>query len=398
MNKDLGRLKTALFLGEFMKKKIICLILSFALVSDITYLFTYYNYKDEIKFCEKNQQLLEVIDDVKENFYLDVDDEEMTYNMIAGVVNGLDDKFTYYHNYNQCQEINVNHSITLKSSGFQIDKDRTENILVTEVKENSQAEKMGLCTGDLIVEINGQNVIETGYYDIISELLGKDKTFMDIVVQRGENIFPVRFERRNIIEKYSDVQYKMLDDDTLYYKFNVFDDSTVANFEKAVEENNGNIKNVVFDLRENNGGVTEVCVDFFDLFSDSGSCVKNVYSKSEDVEIWETTDGIKYDFNVVLLVSNNTISCGEILPTLFRDTGKGIIVGQQTKGKGVFQLKTRLDDFTTYSIVAGYYYVNDLPNYNNIGISPDIEIPMDNSLIGTDDDIQLKKAIEILEK
>lgn len=274
----------------------------------------------------------------------------------------------------------------------------TGNILVTEVKENSQAEKMGLCTGDLIVEINGQNVIETGYYDIISELLGKDKTFMDIVVQRGENIFPVRFERRNIIEEYSDVQYKMLDDDTLYYKFNFFDESTVPNFEKAVEENNDNIKNVVFDLRENNGGVTEICVDFFDLFSDSGSCVKNVYSKSGDVEIWETTDGIKYDFNVVLLVSNNTISCGEILPTLFRDTGKGIIVGQQTKGKGVFQLKTRLDDFTTYSIVAGYYYVNDLPNYNNIGISPDIEIPMDNSLIGTDDDIQLKKAIEILEK
>lgn len=381
-----------------MKKKIVCLLLGSVFISGITYLLTYYSYKDKIEFCEKNKQLLEVIDDVEKNFYLDVDDEEMTYNMIAGVVNGLDNRFTYYRTHKQCEEINVNNSITLKSSGFQIDKDRTGNILVTEVKENSQAEKMGLCAGDLIVEINGQNVIEKGYYDIISELLGKDKTFMDIVVQRGENIFPVRFERRNIIEEYSDVQYKMLDDDTLYYKFNVFDESTVANFEKAVEENNDNIKNVVFDLRENNGGVTEVCVDFFDLFSDSGSCVKNVYSKSGDVEIWETTDGIKYDFNVVLLVSNNTISCGEILPTLFRDTGKGIIVGQQTKGKGVFQLKTRLDDFTTYSIVAGYYYVNDLPNYNNIGISPDIEIPMDNSLIGTDDDIQLKKAIEILEK
>lgn len=381
-----------------MKKKIVCLLLGSVFISGITYLLTYYSYKDKIEFCEKNKQLLEVIDDVEKNFYLDTDEEEMTYNMISGLINGLDDRFTYYRTYKQCEEINVNNSITLKSSGFQIDKDRTGNILVTEVEENSQAEKMGLCTGDLIVEINGQNVIEKGYYDIISELLGKDKTFMDIVVQRGENTFPLRFERRNIIEEYSDVKYKMLDNNTLYYKFNFFDESTVANFEKAVEKNNDNIKNVVFDLRENKGGITKVSVDFFDLFSDSGNYVKNVYSKSGDVEIWETTDGIKYDFNVVLLVSNNTVSCGEIFPTLFRDTGKGVIIGQQTGGKGVFQTKNMLDDFTAYSIVAGYYYVNDLPNYHNIGITPDIIIEMDNSLIGTDDDIQLKKALEILEK
>jgi carboxyl-terminal processing protease len=59
-------------------------------------------------------------------------------------------------------------------------------------------------------------------------------------------------------------------------------------------------------------------------------------------------------------------------------------------------MSKRLDDFSTYNIVAGYYYVNDLPNYDGVGITPDIIVDMDSELIGTDEDIQLKKAIELL--
>ncbi len=55
-----------------------------------------------------------------------------------------------------------------------------------------------------------------------------------------------------------------------------------------------------------------------------------------------------------------------------------------------------MNDWSLVPYVAGYYYVNDIPNYNGVGITPDIILDMDSELIGTDDDIQLKKALEIL--
>lgn len=377
--------------------KIIYGIFSLTAVAGLTYLGTYYYYKDEIEFGRQNSQLLEVIDNIDENFYLDTDKEQMTYDMISGAVNGLDDKYTYYRAMNESAERDVNYSITLKSSGFQIDKDKTGNILVTEVEKNSQAEKMGLKTGDLITDIDGQNVIETGYYNIISELMGKDYTKMNLKIMRDSESFEIEFVRRNIMERYSDVDYRMIDDNTLYYRFNRFDDSSVSNFRSAVNEN-PDTENVIFDLRQNGGGLTTETIKFFDLFADSGNQIKEVYSKSGKEEIYETSDGIEYSLNVVLLVSGETYSSGEIFPLLFQDTGLGTVIGTQTAGKGVFQLKYMLENFTSLYLVGGYYYVNDCPNYNNTGITPDIEIPMDNSLIGTDDDIQLKKAIEILEK
>ncbi len=376
--------------------KIIYGIFSVLAVAGITYFGTYYYYKDEIEFSQQNRQLIEVIDDINKNFYLDIDKEKMTYDMISGAVNGLDDKYTYYRAMNEFTEHDVNSSISLKSNGFQIDKHVTGNIIVTEVKENSQAEKMGLKSGDLITDIDGENVVEKGYYNIISELMGKNNTTMNLKIMRGSETFEINFVRRSFMEKYSSVNYRMLDDKTLYYRFKGFDESTIENFKSAVEEN-PDTKNIIFDLRENGGGITAETVKFFDLFADSGSRVKEVYSKSGKENLYETSDGKEYNFNVVLLVSGDTYSSGEIFSALFQDSQLGTVIGTQTAGKGVFQLIYMLDDFTPLYLVGGYYYVNDRPNYNNIGVTPDIIIPMDNSLIGTDDDIQLEKALEVLE-
>ncbi|MDE5946257.1 MAG: hypothetical protein K2G63_02960, partial [Oscillospiraceae bacterium] len=113
---------------------------------------------------------------------------------------------------------------------------------------------------------------------------------------------------------------------------------------------------------------------------------------------YKTTSDIKYHFNVVLLVSENTYSCGEIFPLLFQDSELGTVIGTQTAGKGVFQRSIILDNFTSYAIVSGYYYVNDVPNFHNVGITPDVIVDMDKDFINTDNDIQLQKAIEFLEK
>ena len=102
------------------------------------------------------------------------------------------------------------------------------------------------------------------------------------------------------------------------------------------------------------------------------------------------------DVKVAVLVSEETLSSGEILAALFSNTGRGTVIGTQTGGKGVFQESFTLSDMSTYSIVSGYYYVNDVPNYNGVGITPDIVMEMEKRYRFTDDDTQLEKAIELL--
>ena len=109
-----------------------------------------------------------------------------------------------------------------------------------------------------------------------------------------------------------------------------------------------------------------------------------------------TSDGVEYDMPVVVLVSGDTYSSAEKLTAFFQSTKRGTVVGTQTGGKGVYQDKVYLSDGTAVTLVQGYYYVNDVPNFNGVGLTPDIIIEMDTELIGTDKDIQLKKAIELL--
>ena len=161
-------------------------------------------------------------------------------------------------------------------------------------------------------------------------------------------------------------------------------------------ESESELKGLIIDLRENHGGSSTEPIEIFDYFADSGSKTWNEDKNGNISEEMFTTDGVEYEMPVVLLVSGNTYSSAEKLAALFQSTKRGTIVGTQTGGKGVYQDQIPLEDGTAVTLVQGYYYVNDVPNYNGVGITPDVVIKMDNELIGTDEDIQLKKAIELL--
>ena len=100
---------------------------------------------------------------------------------------------------------------------------------------------------------------------------------------------------------------------------------------------------------------------------------------------------------VVLLVNNNTASSAEIFTAALKQHIEVTIVGENTRGKGVYQIVNLLDNGDQFKYTAGTYTVGDWECYQGVGIAPDVEVPMDRELIGTDDDIQLKKALELLD-
>lgn len=369
-------------------------------VAGLTYLGVAKYYEKEIAFGENYGEVIKAVEDIDNIYYQEPDKSQFSRNMIAGLVNGLNDRFTSCNDNNMDVEASVNKSAQLKAAGFSIMRDAaSKNIFINDVVKNSPAEKMGLCRGDLILSIDGISVREAGYYNIIESLIGKSDTTVELLVDHNGEQRTVEYIRKKDFDKVKSSSSGLLDNGIFYYRFDSFEENTVydftAEFDAVIDQNN--VDSLIIDLRKNSGGRTDTAVEFFDLFAPAGNQVVTQEAKSGKTETYKTSNDIKYkDVKIVVLVSDNTYSSGEILSAMFKDTGLGTIVGTQTGGKGVYQIAQSIDNFYRYCLVAGYYYVNDLPNYNDVGITPDIVVDMDQRFIGTDEDTQLQKALELL--
>lgn len=369
-------------------------------MAGITYLGVAKYYEKEIAFGENYGSVIQAVKDVEDHFYHDADRDDMTRNMVGGLINGLNDRYTSCLDANSSIENNVNFSAQLQTAGFCITyDDYSDNILINNVEPNSQAEKMGLCRGDLILSIDGVSVREAGYYNIIGSLVGKSNTSVELLVDHNGEQRYLTYVREKDIESSKEVGSELLDNGIFYYRFNQFDLNSANSFSYELDSamSKNDVNGLIIDLRKNSGGKTDEAVKLFDFFAPAGNQIMAEEVKTGKQIVYCTSNDIKYkDMKVVVLVSEKSLSSSEVLAAFFKDTGLGTVVGTQTGGKGVFQMKRSFNDFYHYNIVAGYYYVNNLPNYNGVGITPDVVVDMDPKLIGTDDDIQLKKALEIL--
>jgi carboxyl-terminal processing protease len=148
-------------------------------------------------------------------------------------------------------------------------------------------------------------------------------------------------------------------------------------------------------LRNNPGGEISVALSSADPFINKAEVRTRQFDGA--VSSQETNDGVDYDVPIVLLVNENTASSAEIFTALLKQYADTTIIGTNTFGKGIYQnYAVFKGNYLQYT--AGYTEVGDWETYNEKGIAPDIEIAMDydENIIGTDEDIQLQKAIEIL--
>ncbi|MDE6519883.1 MAG: PDZ domain-containing protein [Ruminococcus sp.] len=327
----------------------------------------------------------------------DFNDKSAEIGMINGYLNSGGDKYTYYYEvYNadktETQTSYVNSAGTAKASGFQISISADGNILLTEVTEGLAADKQGLKTGDIITHINGVSISEQGYENYANKILGKQDTEVNLTVNRDGKIFDMTFRRDNVLLR--EANWEMFGD-TAYITISHFSEFSASNMSSAMKEI-GNADKFIIDLRNNSGGLTEYALQSVDYFVDECECIMYLYNGSEDV--YSTTDGA-VDAPIVVLVNENTASAAEIFASMCKQSGRNAtIVGTQTFGKGIFQGDEILSNGGKLHYTAGYFTVGDWDCWHDIGITPDIVVEMDNALIGTDDDIQLKKAVELLKK
>ncbi len=248
---------------------------------------------------------------------------------------------------------------------FNIFKD---TLLVTSIITGGPSEKVGLRSGDRIVEVDGKNIAGTGIKnsDVMSMLRGVKGTRVEIKILRKNVPELLDFTIiRDKIPIYSlDASY-MLDENTGYIKLNKFSATTNEEFSEAFKElKEQNIKNMILDLRGNGGGYLKSAIEISNQFLENGKLIVFTDGQNEPKRDYKATSGGLFkDGSLVVLVDEASASASEIVSGAVQDWDRGLIIGRRSFGKGLVQKPFYLTDGSMVRLTTAHYYT---PSGRNI--------------------------------
>ena len=304
----------------------------------------------------KYQNLLALID----AFYVDtVNIEKLTEDAIVKVLAELD-PHSIYISKDEIKDMNEPLQGSFSGIGIQFNILRDTLMVVTTVP-GGPSEKVGLRSGDRIVQIDEENVASIGLKntDVHKKLRGEKGTIVTIKVKRKKEKDLLEFViTRDKIPLHSlDAAY-MVNNEIGYIKLNRFSATTVDEFMEALIDLKGkDMKDLILDLRGNGGGFMTAAIEIVDQFIGPNKLI--VYTKGLATprrENISTEKGIFKEGRVVVLLDESSASASEIVSGAVQDWDRGVIIGRRTFGKGLVQRQFPLSDGSMIRLTTAHYY------------------------------------------
>ena len=184
-------------------------------------------------------------------------------------------------------------------------------------------------------------------------------------------------------------------DDISYIRLSSFISRNAAAEFKAILDQSQNKKGFIIDLRSNPGGLLSNAIYISDMFLDGGTIVSTV-DRDGYKETSRATRGVLTTKPVVVLINKGSASASEIFSGAMKDNRRAVIIGEQSFGKGLVQEINKLPYEAGINITIQKYLTPNGTNINKKGITPDIVVELKEEDVKNKNDVQLKKAIEVL--
>ena len=335
------------------------------------------------------------------DFLFDEDMNKVSEGIYKGLVSGLEDPYSVYYTEEEFNALMEESSGNYCGIGAMVQKNvETGLVSVVKVFKNSPAEEAGLKAGDVLYKVGDMEITGLDLDTLVKTYIrGEEGTTVDLTVLRGDEHDKVELHiTRRAIEAET-VEYKMLDNNIGYISVSEFDQPTYNQFKTAIDElQSDGMKGLVIDLRDNPGGLLDTVVDMLDYMLPDGLLVYTA-DKNGNGDKYYSDDGHQVDIPLVVLVNGNSASASEVFTGAIKDFKWGTIIGTQTFGKGIVQDILPLGDGSGLKITVAHYYTPSGFDLHGKGITPDIEVELDETAVyGEDSDNQLKAAIEKLLK
>lgn len=318
----------------------------------------------------------EILSSYINRFYLnDIDYGKMGDIIYKAMVSGLDDKYAAYYTKDEYKDISEKTKGEFCGIGAYISQGKNDNYLkVAGVVKGGPAQKAGIKKGDIIVEVDGENIQGKDSSYAVSKMKGKKGTNVSISVMRKGNKKPITFNIKREVIHDNTVSYKMLDNSIGYVSVSAFETITKKQFRKAIDSlEKKNEKGLIIDLRNNGGGLLDTALDMLDQILPKKLVV---YTKDKNgvAEEYYTKDDKEINIPIVILVNGNSASASEVFCGALRDYGKAKLLGTKTFGKGIVQSSFAFRDGTGLKFTTSKYYTPKGINIHGTGFEPDIKV------------------------
>jgi carboxyl-terminal processing protease len=371
----------------------------------------------------------DVFELVRSDYVDDVSDETLVEGAINGMLTALDPHSNYL-NAKNFNDMKVQTRGEFGGLGIEVSM---ENGLVKVVSpiDDTPAAHAGLKPGDLITHLDGTPVQGLTLPEAVEKMRGPVNSDINLTIRReGKDPFDVKLTRAVI--RIQSVRSHIESNNIGYVRITSFNEQTDVGLNNAMKNLKAQAGNkligVVLDLRNNPGGLLDQAVAVSDAFLDKGEIV----STSDDAQRYNARPGdIAAGLPVAILINGGSASASEIVAGALQDHRRAVLIGTRSFGKGSVQTIIPLAGHGAMRLTTARYYTPSGRSIQAKGIDPDIVVEaakiehapkkddktakagdkkddktkdesaveqstIDPSIMGTPDDYQLARAVDML--
>ena len=325
----------------------------------------------------------DVLATLKAGYYgKDIDSTQMTYNAIRGMMGATKDRYTRFldpKGYKEMQEENNDEFVGI---GALLGMNPAHQVYVVRPLPNSPAIKGNVMAGDIILKVNNTSTLKLPDTDVVKLIRGPVATPVTLTLQRHGVSHPVIIHLVRAPVHQEVVQYTMVDpvNKIGYISLSSFNEESDVQVGKALTALQAQgMKGLVFDLRENGGGLLDIAREVASRFIPDGP----VYWLRDRTETADTLEPTNVDtaqhranlhYPLAVLVNGDSASASEVVSGAIKDTGAGVLVGEKTFGKGIVQTIQGLPDGSAVLITTQHYYTAHKNDIHHKGIEPNVHV------------------------
>jgi carboxyl-terminal processing protease len=318
----------------------------------------------------------DVFEKVKADYVEPVKDRTLVENGLQGMVSGLDPHSSYM-NAKQWADMQIQTKGAFGGLGLQVTEDQGL-IKVISPMDDTPASRAGMKPGDLILSLDGKSVEGLSLDDAVDKMRGTPGSTITINVKREHVDKPIDVTMtRELI--HIQVVKSALYGDVGYVRLASFDEESDPKLREALEklktQAHGNLRGVVFDLRNNPGGLLDQAVDICEDFIPEGEIVSTRARHPEESQRWDAKGTDLIDgLPLVVLINGGSASASEIVAGALQDHRRAVIEGTRSFGKGSVQTVFPIDGEGALRLTTARYYTPSGRSIQGLGIAPDVEV------------------------
>ena len=359
---------------------------------------------------EELRAFTEVFGRVKSDYVEPVDDKKLITEAINGMLTGLDPHSAYL-DQEAFKELQVGTQGEFGGLGIEVGMEDGFVKVIAPI-DDTPASRAGLKPGDLIVKLDDTSVKGMTLNEAVKRMRGKPNSQITITFVRKGEAKPLVVTLTRSVIKIQSVKAKLLEPGYAYFRVSQFQEHTgetlARSIEKHFKENQGPMRGIVLDLRNDPGGLLNGAVAVSAAFLPAGSLVVYTDGRTEDSKMKLNArpedylrGRMKDDYNrrlpadaktvpMVVLVNAGSASASEIVAGALQDHKRAVIMGQPTFGKGSVQTILPLGNSTAIKLTTARYYTPNGRSIQAKGIVPDVML--DDGTSSRDPALKLREA------